>query len=358
MDLGEHLKKFVSEVQAISNDHPTIEKTTGEIFKKLTADLGETDRLRFQNEIFGLGPLDLLFADEDVSEILINSATSIWFEKSGVLFRHPDKFFSEMSFAKFLQRLSIESGFFVTLERPAIDGEYRGFRMHWVHENLCGGNPLLSFRRHPKNPWTLETLLQAQWCRDSDVEIIQNLISKKENILVVGPTSSGKTSILNACLQKVEPSERIGVLEDSSEIQLPNQASFKLLTRFDTQKILPDIDLSELLKRALRLRPDRIVLGEIRHNEAKDFLLSLSTGHAGSMGSIHAEDPQQALLRLEMLVQMGAPTWSLQSIRRLLQLSLKYIIVTGKNENSKRQLKGIHQITSLEQTGFCLEKIN
>ena len=118
---------------------------------------------------------------------------------------------------------------------------------------------------------------------------------------------------------------------------------------------LPSIDLTELVRQSLRMRPDRLVVGEVRTGEAKDLILALSTGHRGSMGTLHASNPHQALIRLEMLVQLGAPHWSLQAIRKLIGLSLDGIVCVTKTKEGKRRLKSIHQITSVEETGILLE---
>jgi pilus assembly protein CpaF len=164
--------------------------------------------------------------------------------------------------------------------------------------------------------------------------------------------------VLNSLLDLLPENERVVVIEDSSEIALSNKASMKLLTREDPHGILPAIDQTQLVKRSLRLRPDRIVMGEVRGSEAKDFLMAMATGHSGSFGTLHAQDANQALIRLEMLIQMGAPQWSLTAIRRLIQLSLDYIIITGRATTGERQLKGVYRLCSLEDQGFLVEQVD
>ncbi|RYZ78974.1 MAG: CpaF family protein, partial [Proteobacteria bacterium] len=165
------------------------------------------------------------------------------------------------------------------------------------------------------------------------------------------------TSLINALLQTIPSNERAVVIEDTPEIELPNTSSMKLITREDPQGILKSIDQGQLLKHSLRLRPDRIVMGEIRGGEAKDLLMALATGHGGSFGTLHASDARQALIRLEMLIQMGAPQWNLPAVRRLIHLSLDYILVVEKNAEGKRQFQGIYKICSLEENGFLIEKV-
>ena len=146
------------------------------------------------------------------------------------------------------------------------------------------------------------------------------------------------------------------MIEDTEELHLPNQASTKLLSRPQLSAQLPAVDLGELVKQSLRMRPQRLVVGEVRGAEAKDLLMALATGHQGSWGTLHAVDARQALLRLEMLIQLGAPQWSLPAIRQLLHLSVDAIVVCGI-ANEKRQLEGIFKVASLESFGFLLEQL-
>lgn len=301
--------------------------------------------------------LESLLTDPTWTELLVNAPDEIWLERQGRLEKTAHRFEDELDYRNALEWLGQETGCFVTMDRPAADGAWRGCRVHWVHESLTGRHPLLSLRRHPDNPWTLERLVESDWCTTAEAEELRRVIDGRHNFLVIGSTGSGKTSVLNALLKTMPVDERVGLIEDSDELRLPNAVSFKLLTRHDPQKLLTDIDQGELLKRCLRLRPDRLVLGEIRSVEAKDFLMALSTGHAGSFGSLHASDPRQALIRLEMLIQMGAPQWTRESLRQLLRLSLQNLIVTEKDARGGRRFKGLYEIASLEETGFLLERL-
>ena len=170
----------------------------------------------------------------------------------------------------------------------------------------------------------------------------------------MGPTSSGKTSVLNACLQELPKKERIVTIEDASEIVLPNPVSLKLLTQTAPESALALIGQNELVKQSLRLRPDRIVMGEVRGEEAKDLLLALASGHRGSIGTLHSETHKQALWKLETLTQIGAPQWQSATIQKLLFASLQGVVVVSRTQNL-RLLKGIYRITGLEPTGFLFE---
>jgi len=287
----------------------------------------------------------------------VNGPESIWFEKEGRLHQHEDRFLSEVSFNNCLHRLCEKSHCQGTVEHPATTGDFEEFRLTLVRQELTRNHHHLSLRRHPKNPWTLARLQAAGWCSENDTLILKDLMNRKKNFLIVGNTGSGKTSLINALLQMIASNERAIIIEDTPEIELPNTSCMKLITREDPQGLLKNVTQSDLLRHSLRLRPDRLVLGEIRGAEAKDLLMALATGHGGSFGTLHASDPRQALIRLEMLIQMGAPQWSLQAVRRLIHLSLDCILVVEKTPEGKRKFQGAYRICSLEENGFLVEKV-
>jgi pilus assembly protein CpaF len=318
--------------------------------------LEPTLQIRILDEFHGYGPISKLILDEEITEIIINGPHNIWFEKKGKLFEHADSFATELTFSNFVHRICQEGHIHYTLERPMADGKFLDFRIHLVSEELTRAKTVISLRRHPKNPWTLSKLIENNWCTEHEAVSIKKMLGSQENFIVVGGTGTGKTSFLNACLQEIQRNCRAVIIEDTEELAKPNKISTRLLTRKDAQGVLSTIDQSELLKQALRMRPDRIIMGEIRGDEAKDLLMALSTGHQGSFASLHATDAHQALLRLEMLIQLGAPNWSLDAIRNLIFLSLQKIIVIERLQDGTRALKGIYQICSRETSGILIER--
>ncbi|MBO9667138.1 MAG: CpaF family protein [Bdellovibrio sp.] len=328
-----------------------------QIIAQETAMLPEEVRRRVCDEFESWGPLTAPMADESITEIILNGPHSIWLERQGRLENHQDQFFSELSFRNCLERISQAARAHITIEHPCADGQLGDFRLSLIGGDLTRNHPHLTLRRHPKNPWNFQKLFAQDWCNEKDLGTFAKLMHERKNFLVIGATGSGKTSVLNSFLDLLPDNERIVAIEDTSEIALPNSASMKLLTREDPQGILPTVDQAQLLKRSLRLRPDRLVMGEIRGAEAKDFLMALATGHSGSFGTLHAQDASQALIRLEMLIQMGAPQWSLQAIRRLIQLSLDYIVVVAREPSGKRYFKGTYRLCSLEDHGFLVERL-
>jgi pilus assembly protein CpaF len=328
------------------------------VFQKHVGHVPPEIQKRLRDELESWGPLQKPMDDESITEIIVNGPDSIWLERHGRLEKHTDFFFSDLSFRNSMDRICQEARTHLTVENPFAEGKFQDFRLTLIGQELTGSHMHLSLRRHPKNPWTFERLQEQNWCSPQTLPLFCKMIAERKNFLVIGPTGSGKTSVLNSFLGLMAEQERIVVIEDTSEIALPNKASMKLLTRDDPQKILSSIDQSQLLKRALRLRPDRLVMGEVRGAEAKDFLMALATGHAGSFGTLHAQNAAQALIRLEMLIQMGAPQWGLTAIRRLIQLSLDYVVVAGRASSGHRELLGIYRLCSLEDHGFLLEAVS
>ncbi len=298
--------------------------------------------------------LQEFWLDLDITEILILNLNEIWFEKGGVFTKAPLCFESPLHHQNFLHQLCDEAGIQYNYEHPHTDGQWKHFRVHIcappISQVVC-----LTLRRLRQSSIRLEDLQAKGWCDSKSTEFLKNSVRNKKNIIVVGGTGSGKTTLLNTLVAEA-PNDRCVFIEDTPELLCANPFSSKLLTRKDYQGNLRELTQSDLLRQSLRMRPDRLIVGEVRSGEAKDLLMALSTGHAGSMTSLHAGSANEALLRLEMLVQMGASQWSLSAIRRLIQLTVDFIVVTQKQKNSWR-LQGVYKISSLEEFGFTVEKV-
>ncbi len=311
-------------------------------------------RERILNELNGFGPITALLSDDAVTEILINQFDQIYFEKMGSLQRSEDHFFDVNSYKEFIEKLCGFCNTYINSEKPFIEVQLNNLRITVLFPDICRGEYIVSIRKQPLTRWTFERLAAQGWATPVEIMAIQKLISQKKNFLVIGGTGSGKTSLLQASIAEMAQ-DRLVIIEDTQELQPVFAQNASLLTRIDPTKKLIDVTMNELIKKALRLRPDRICVGEIRGEEATALLMALSTGHDGSFGSLHARTAHEALLRLEMLIQMGAPQWSLQSIRRLIGLTVQNILVVEKC-NGKRVLKGIYEITSVEEHGITLQE--
>ncbi|AZZ37788.1 CpaF family protein [Bdellovibrio sp. qaytius] len=311
-------------------------------------------RQRILNELNGFGPITHLLSDEAVTEILINQFDQIYFEKIGRLQRSDDHFFDSNSYKEFIEKVCGFCNTYINSEKPFIEMQLNNLRLTVLFPDICRGEYIVSIRKQPLTRWTFERLAAQGWATDTQISLIKDLILKKKNFLVIGGTGSGKTSLLQAAIAEMAQ-DRLVIIEDTQELQPVYTQNASLLTRIDPTKKLIDVTMNELIKKALRLRPDRICVGEIRGEEATALLMALATGHDGSFGSLHARTAQEALLRLEMLIQMGAPQWSLQSIRRLIGLTVQNILVVEKRDG-KRVLKGIYEVCSVEEHGITLQE--
>jgi pilus assembly protein CpaF len=326
-------------------------------YHRHVTDLEEIDQLRILNELEKLGPLQNFIEDPEVTEVLVNQPNQVIFEKNGQLNLAEDFFFNHETYHECIERLCQMCGSYINKEKSFIEAQIGHLRITIVYADLARGYHLLSIRKQSQKTITLNELHKKGWCSDSELELLKYIINQKDNFIVVGGTSSGKTTVLQALMSEIDVNCRHVIIEDTQELRPSNHFSVSLLTKTDFTHPKNSISMTDLLKRALRLRPDRLIVGEIRGGEATDLLMALSTGHEGSFGSLHARNHSEALLRLEMLIQMGAPQWQRDSIRRLIGLTVKYIIVV-KKDKSRRFLEGIYQLSSVESHGITTMKIN
>lgn len=310
---------------------------------------------------FGSPFVSELLQQEHVSEVLILGFDRIFVERFGEIERSPHRFHCELDFENWLQELLNASQTVLHLACPYVSLTLGPYRIQVALESGDYSKKTLSIRVPTQTDASLVGLSERGWCGPHGLLTLKTSIATKQNILFVGGTSSGKTTALSACLKELSENTRVLALEDAAEIKLPNACSSRLVTyqrKVDSGVEFQDIGFDQLIRHALRMRPDRLVLGEIRGVEAKDFLLALSTGHAGSMSSIHAGSAEEALLRLEMLIQMGAPQWSLSSIRKLMFLSIHILVFLKKTEERARRVESIHRVASLEpDVGLLLEPL-
>ncbi len=362
--MSDHLQLIVKDIcdkMRISPSIDIVSKESGndrlEKMLKQEISLHTNYQDRLSLEFFGSGPLDSLLNDINVTEIIVNSWQDIWYEKDGKFHKSEDAFLNPTTFHNYVHRLCKELRAQITFDQPFLCITKNNLRYHIVSPTISGDDYCLSIRKHRKAEWTMKELKQKGSISESQYELIKTIITERKNFLVIGATGSGKTTFLNCCLKLIENHQRTILIEDTSELITPNSLSTKLLTRKDSHGLLNPIDLTMLIREALRMRPDRLILGEVRGPEAKDLLLALSTGHEGSIGTLHAVSAHEALIRLEMLIQLGAPQWSLDAIRRLIYFSLHFIVTIERDKHGQRSIKDIHKISGLESFGFLLEKL-
>ena len=308
---------------------------------------------RLISEIEGFGPIQELLLDDEITEILINNHQHIFYEKNGQIKPHKDAFCDQKSYHHFIEKIGQLCKTYINSEKPFIECQNTDVRYTVIYPELAKDDYLVSLRKQPKNIWTLNQLHQKNWCSESQLKQIQKIINQRKNFIVIGGTGSGKTSVLQSVIAALPENQRLVILEDTQELKTVHPVNCQMLTRQNSQEPFMNIDLHDLVKKSLRLRPDRLCVGEIRGPEATALLMALATGHEGSFSSLHARNAFEALIRLEMLVQMGAPQWSIESIRKLIQLTVQNIIVVHKTTEGRR-LEGLYEITSVESHGFTV----
>ena len=334
---------------------PEEEKNREKIIAKIIhSNSSEEHKTRIQSEFSGFGPLDQLLSQNNINEIIINGKDHIFYEKQGQILLWEDAFLSQITFHNIVEKIGSQAHITVNFNKPYSEGKWGLFRVLILCPPIVKEDFHLCLRRHPNWIWTFDKL--ENMAPPSALNLIRQFIKDKWNFLIVGPTSSGKTSVLNACLQEITPYERVLSIEDTDEIILPNKASTKLLTQTNIENTDLLIGQQDLVKQSLRLRPDRIVMGEVRGAEAKDLLLALATGHRGCIGTLHAKDHKQALWKLETLAQIGAPQWQSSTVQKLIFSGLNALVVLDKKEGMRR-LKGLYKITALESSGFLYETL-
>lgn len=308
-------------------------------------------------EFFGHGPLAPLLADELVTEILVNGQDEIWVEKSGNLILSGAKFSGEESLRRYVRRLLAQAGRKVDHQAPFADASLPcGSRLHVAAPPVAKHGYCLSIRKFSSSPWTLARLEESGALTKKSAALLESIVCSRQNILVAGGTGTGKTSLLGALLGRVGMAERTILLEDISEIRAHHAHLISLEARPPNQEGEGEITLKRLLREALRMRPDRLVVGECRGPEALDLLLALNTGHHGSMATIHANSPREALARLETLAMLAAENLREGAVKSLVAGSIQFVAQLARTENGRR-LVSLAEIKGVDGGRYLLKEL-
>ena len=287
----------------------------------------------------GLGELDAYVRDEAVDEVLVNAGREIWIDRAGTL--HYVGTLGAEGVELLIERVLAPLGRRVDRTSPIVDARLaNGARVCAVLPPIAVDGPILSIRRFRKRILTLDAFTDA-----TGESLLQQLLLDRCNLVVTGATSSGKTSLVAALLGEISPLQRLVVVEDTSELPLRHPHAVRLEARPPTVDGPGAIDLAQLVRTALRLRPDRIVVGEVRGDEVLALVQAMNTGHDGSIATCHANGPTDALLRLESLVLQAAPTWPLAAIRHQLARSIDVVVHVERHADGRRRITEIAEVT-------------
>lgn len=311
------------------------------------------------SSIRGYGPLDSIINDESITEVMINGYDSIFIEKEGRLFKIDSKFESNERLEDIIQKIVGEAGREVNQSSPIVDTRLKdGSRVNVVLPpiSLCG--PVVTIRRFSKTPMTMEKLISFGAITKEISQQLELLIRSKYNILVSGGTGSGKTTFLNALSDFIPKNERIITIEDSAELQIKGVSNLvSLETRNSNTANVGEITIRDLIKTSLRMRPERIIVGEVRGKEAVDMLQAMNTGHDGSLSTIHANSVDDVLSRLETMVLMAFDNLPLLAIRNQISSSVDLIIHLSRFRDGTRKIKTISEVMGMENGEIKLNNI-
>jgi pilus assembly protein CpaF len=310
------------------------------------------------DEVFGYGPLDELLRDPLVSDILVNGPHKVYIEREGRLESTAVRFRDNDHVLRVIRRIADHVGRRIDESTPMLDARLPdGSRVNAIIAPLSLDGPSMSIRRFGTNPLDMERLVAVEALRPEMAQFIEACVQCKLNLLISGGTGTGKTTLLNALSRWIPAGERVVTIEDAAELQLQREHVVRLETRPPNIEGEGQITQRDLLRNSLRMRPDRIIIGEVRGGEALDMLQAMNTGHEGSMTTVHANSPRDALQRLSNMVSMAGINYPVQAIREQISAALDVLVHVGRLAGGKRKIVQISEITGMEGDTICLHEI-
>jgi pilus assembly protein CpaF len=320
----------------------------------------ERDRLSREvlDEVFGLGPLEPLLQDPSVNDILVNGPKSVYVERGGVLERSVTMFKDHAHLMHIIERIVSAIGRHVDESSPMVDARLAdGSRVNVIIPPLAIDGAQLSIRRFGQVPITEEDLLAKQTMTPSMMEVLRGAVKARLNMVISGGTGAGKTTLLNVLSGFISERERIVTIEDSAELRLNQSHVVRLECRPANVEGKGAIMQRQLLINSLRMRPDRIIIGEVRSEEALDMLQAMNTGHDGSMTTIHANNPTDAIARMETMSMMGSVSLSERAIRRQIASAISIVIQATRFADGTRRVTHISEVTGVTQDSVVMQDI-
>ncbi len=326
------------------------------------AGIARDDRERLvaeiSDDILGHGPIERLLADDSVTEIMVNGPFDIWVERQGRLYQTTVRFNDDSHLRRIINKMVAQVGRRIDESSPMVDARLPdGSRVNAVIPPLSLSGPLVTIRKFANKRLDLQEMVRLGTLSDETVDFLQRCIAAQLNILISGGTGTGKTTLLNALSQGVSDSERIVTIEDAAELQLKQQHVLRLEGRPKNIEGQGEITIRDLVRNALRMRPDRIIVGEVRGAEALDMLQAMNTGHDGSLTTVHANAPRDALARIETMVLMAGYDLPLRAIRQQVASALDMILHLERMEDGSRRVTAITEVQRMESEVITLQEV-
>ncbi|MCA9013831.1 MAG: CpaF family protein [Planctomycetaceae bacterium] len=324
--------------------------------------LNRSERERLIEEIldetFGFGPLELLLKDQDIADIMINGPKHVFVEKNGRIQRSNVVFRDNQHLLQILDRIVSKVGRRVDETSPLVDARLPdGSRLNAVIPPLALDGPSLTIRKFGSNPLGLEDLLRFGAFTPEIAMLLEGAIKARINTIISGGTGSGKTTLLNTLSSFIQSDHRVITIEDAAELQLQQDHVLRLETRPPNIEGRGAISATDLVKNALRMRPDRIIIGECRGGESLDMLQAMNTGHEGSLTTIHANSPRDAVSRLETMITMGGVELPLKALRHQFASAVDLIIQVNRLQGGPRKVTHITEVLNMEQDTVIMQDI-
>jgi pilus assembly protein CpaF len=310
------------------------------------------------DEVFGLGPLEPLLRDPKISDIMVNDKDHVFVEKGGLLQKVETTFRDDRHLLQIIDRIVSRVGRRVDESSPMVDARLPdGSRVNAIIPPLALDGPSLSIRRFGTGPVAANSLVQLKSISAEMMEVLASAVKARISILVAGGTGAGKTTLMNILSQYIPQGERIITIEDAAELRLAQQNIVRLETRPPNIEGQGAIRQRQLLINCLRMRPDRIIIGEVRGEEAFDMLQAMNTGHEGSMTTIHANTPRDAISRLESMVAMGNMNLPEKSVRQQIASAITIVVQAHRLSDGSRKVTSIAEITGMEENVISMQEI-
>lgn len=310
------------------------------------------------DEVLGLGPIEPLIKDPTVSDILINTFAQVYVERKGRLQLTPVRFKDDRHLLRIIGKIVASVGRRVDESSPMVDARLKdGSRVNAIIPPLAVDGPLVSIRKFGTMRPSMENLISANSITQNIAELLRSIVAARLNVLISGGTGSGKTTMLNAMSSYVSPDERIVTIEDAAELQLQQPHVVRLETRPSNIEGKGEVSQRDLVRNALRMRPDRVILGEVRGGEAFDMLQAMNTGHDGSMTTVHANTCRDAITRVEQMVAMAGFEIPVRSIRTQISSAIDVILQLERMSDGGRRMVSLHEITGMEGDVVTMQEI-
>jgi pilus assembly protein CpaF len=314
--------------------------------------------LEIADDILGHGPLEKLLADDSVTEIMVNGPHEIWIERQGRLYETQVQFNDESHLRRIVNKMVAQIGRRIDEGSPMVDARLPdGSRVNAIIPPLSLSGPLVTIRKFGKKRLTLDDMIQIGTLSQETVEFMQRCIRAQLNMLISGGTGSGKTTLLNALSAAIPDSERIVTIEDAAELRLNQRHVLRLESRPKDLAGENEVPIRELVRNSLRMRPDRIIVGEVRGMEALDMLQAMNTGHDGSLSTVHANSPRDALARIETMVLMAGVDLPVRAIREQVSSALDAIIHLERMEDGSRRVTSISEVQRMESEVVTMQEL-